>query len=186
MIELISIISRVTWAIYIFAICSGIFILMGVVKGLGELADQNPNQMGMDDITPEHLIVSAVFGVSLIGMNTLAMWTLVSLGAESSYVVDPHSQLGYMSEIPPSDPEVRMGILIATLSRCLGAWALCAGLRQGKNWSHRQEQIRATARLRAVWGVLIGVFFLFPAYFADLVKEDWAIAAYFADLLRSH
>ncbi|MBF4250637.1 hypothetical protein EAY39_15225 [Vibrio anguillarum] len=181
--ELIRIISYLTFGIYVFAIASGILICLSVIFNFGKLADRNQSAQAEHSI--EHSITRFIFGLMLIGVNFIAMYTLATLGADDQYIVDPYSALGYMNRTAPSSEELKLTLFVLTISRCIGGWGLVAGLKHGQHCAHPQEQVRQSARLRVGWGLFCGAVFIFPEFWMMIAENYYPNAAYFSNLFKS-
>lgn len=180
----INILSWITYIIYVFAIGSGLFIILSILFNLDKLKEKN-SQMMQPETSPTNLAVRLLFGLSLITINSISMMLVVSLGADGGYVKDPYGELGYMNSATPSDAELKLALFVLTLSRSIGAWALTFGLKHGQYSGHPQEQVRQSARLRAFWGAFCGVIFIYPEFWMAIAENYYSELSYFNNLFRN-
>lgn len=182
--KLIELTIAVTAVIYAVGVGTGVFILVSVVIDLGKLANANSGMVAQETSTG-HVVGRAVFAISLITMNTIAVLSLVSLGAtqEQAVIYDPHNALDYTQITIPNSDELILTLFAKTLSGCLGGLALYAGLNHGQHIFHPQEQVRKSARLRAFWGVAAALPLIFPEFALEVVAVDFPLLGYFRDLL---
>jgi formate/nitrite transporter FocA (FNT family) len=177
----IKLLSLATYAIYVIAIATGIMICISVGWQIKKLTE-TPQATIQSDTNVTSLVCRFMFGIALICINAISMATVISLGASSGYVKDPYSQLGYMTAAVPSEGELAMALFVTTLSRCMGAYALSAGLKHGQHSAHPQEQIRKSARWKVFWGVLCGAIFIYPEFWMKVAENNFSFAAYFSEL----
>ncbi len=181
--EYIRLFTYATYAIYVFAIGSGILICISVAWNLDKLKESQSSAM-QPETSPSNMICRFLFGLCLIGINFMSMYSLASLGAEESYIKDPYAQLGYMNSTIPSEAELVMALFFLTFSRCIGAFSMTMGFKHGQYIAHPQENVRKSARLRLLWGVFCGVIFIFPEFWMMIAEKYYSNAVYFSDLFK--
>ncbi|MFA0497921.1 hypothetical protein [Vibrio sp. 10N.222.46.A1] len=158
-------------------------IILSVFHSLDKLKTSNQQTM-QQETNVTNIMVRLLFGLMLITINTVSMMLATSIGVDGQFIKDPYAQLGYMNGAVPSDAELKLALFVLTISRCMGGFALTVGLKHGQYAGHPQEQVRKSARLRAIWGLVCGCIFIFPEFWMNLAESYYADLSYLNGLFK--
>jgi hypothetical protein len=181
--QLIEIAVFTSYFIYFIATGVGVYMALSAILAMPKLGETQ--SMMNQEVTAASLITRFLFGVLLATSNLVAVGTALSLGASSSQAVDPYTVLNYSELASSASTEaLKFAALVKSLSRAVGAYSLTSGLKHGGNINHPTENVRKSARMRLIWGVLSGVVFIFPEFIMSIVAHYNSSFSAIADLFN--